>query len=239
VLHKAGYCVAAINFRTCGGTFNRGTKLYHSGFTEDLEHFLAQYGKEYKQVFLCGFSLGGSVVMNYLGKKYGADANPITAAAGISVPCDLLSGSLRLRKWYNYVYEQKFLSSLSRKIKTLSKINPEIYDAGAIKNIRSLMDFDDAYTAPIHGFTSGLDYYQKCSCLPVLQNISIPTLLINALDDSFLTPEAYPYEIAEENNQLFVATPRFGGHVGFTKIRAEVYWNERKVLDFFNAYAND
>jgi predicted alpha/beta-fold hydrolase len=236
LFQNTGYSVAAINFRSCGGTINRGKKLYHSGFTEDLEHFLSQKSHAFDQIFLCGFSLGGSVLMNYLGKRHGTDTIKISAAAGISVPCDLLSGSIRLKKWYNYIYEQKFLTSLTQKIITLNTINPEKFDINNIGKIRSLMDFDDVYTAPIHGFADGLDYYESCSCLPVLENIAIPTLLINAQDDSFLTPKAFPYHIAEQHDYLHLITPRYGGHVGFSQRGAGSYWNEIQVLDFFNAH---
>ena len=237
LFRNTGYSVAAINFRSCGGTINRGKQLYHSGFTEDLEQFLSINRHAYDQIFLIGFSLGGSVVMNYLGRKYPIGNIKITAAAGISVPCDLLSGSIRLKKWYNYLYEQKFLSSLTQKIKNLSKINPEKFDTKNIHRIRSLMDFDNAYTAPIHGFADGLDYYETCSCLPVLKHLTVPTLLINALDDSFLTPKAFPYDIAENHNHLYLITPRYGGHVGFSSRGVSSYWNEIQVLDFFNRYS--
>jgi predicted alpha/beta-fold hydrolase len=238
LFQKSGFNVAAINFRSCSGTLNRGKKLYHSGFTEDLEYFLQYHSQPFSQIFLCGFSLGGSVVMNYLGRKYPSDNVSISAAAGVSVPCDLHSGSIRLRKWYNYIYEQKFLTSLTSKIKSLSEINPEVFDAGQIKKVRSLMDFDDYYTAPIHGFKDGLDYYRTCSCLPVLRHVKVPSLLINAQDDSFLTPEAFPYSIAEENDYLHLDAPRYGGHVGFSQFRAETYWNEMKVLNFFKTHSN-
>lgn len=238
VLLNAGYSIAAINFRSCSGTLNRGMKLYHSGFTEDLEYFLQQYGQKYQHIFICGFSLGGSVTLNYLGRRQALSRVAITAAAGISVPCDLLGGSLRLQKWYNYMYEKKFLISLIQKIKALHRMHPLSIDLSNMRKIRTLMDFDDVCTAPIHGFKDSRDYYQQCSSLSVLDKIEVPTLLINALDDSFLSDTSFPYDIAESNRNLHLITPRYGGHVGFTTMTKGPKWYETRILEFFNAQIN-
>ena len=238
LMHLNQYSVAAINFRSCSGEMNLNQEMYHSGFTKDLHHFLQLKSTNYHSIYICGFSLGGNVVMKYAGDQKYTLSEKIKAIAGISVPCDLKGGSYMLKKWYNYIYEQRFLATLLEKVKMKQQLMPEKIDISNIHRVKSLWDFDDYFTAGLHGFENAEDYYKQCSSLQFLSNITIPSLMINALDDTFLPDSAYPVHIAENSHFLHLSTPKHGGHVGFTTFGSPFYWNEMKVLHFFNKNSN-
>lgn len=233
IMAACDFNVAAINFRSCSGEMNKNKAMYHSGFTQDLDHFLSIEAPNFDNIYLCGFSLGGNVVMKYSSDGKYQLPNNLKAVAGISVPIDLQGGSHELKKWSNRMYEKNFLGTLLKKIKKKHRLFPDEISLDHIKKVKTLWDFDEYYTASLHGFKNAEDYYRQCSSLPFLNSMPLPALLINALDDSFLAPTAYPYAIAAENPNFHLLTPRHGGHVGFATFRAEFYWTELIVKDFF------
>lgn len=235
LMYQNQYNIAAINFRSCSGEMNLQMDMYHSGFTKDLHYFLSTKTTQFEAIYICGFSLGGNVTMKYISDQIETISPKIKAAAGISVPCDLKGGSIKLKKWYNHLYEQRFLATLLKKVALKHKMMPDKIDISNIHKIKTLWDFDEIYTAGFHGFLDAEDYYQQCSSVTHLQNINIPTIMINALDDSFLSECSYPYEIAESHRYFHLSTPKHGGHVGFSSVKNPYYWSERMVLDFFNA----
>ncbi|MFZ1751755.1 MAG: alpha/beta fold hydrolase [Saprospiraceae bacterium] len=228
-----GYHVAAINFRSCSGEMNHQIKMYHSGFTEDLLYFIDYIDGQYEEIYLCGFSLGGNVVMKYLGDQKKNISTKIKAAAGISVPCDLRACSLQLKKPENYLYEKNFTSSLMKKVMEKYRMFPDKINLKNMDKITNMWSMDDYFTAPIHGFADAEDYYAQCSSKNNLADIEIPTMIINALDDSFLADESYPYEVAHMKENIYLMTPKYGGHVGFTTFGTPYYWNEMQILRFF------
>ena len=229
--------VAAINFRSCSGEMNRQLKMYHSGFTEDLHHFVEQIQGEYDEICIAGFSLGGNVTMKYLGDQKYTISNKIIAIAGPAVPCDLEGGSVRITEGQNHLYEKRFLETLKSKLIHKNKLFPDHVDLSNLKRLKTLWDFDEYYTSTLHGFEDAKDYYKQCSSLPFLKNINIPALMINALDDSFLSESSFPYDIAKKNSNLFLITPKHGGHVGFTTFGSLYYWNEIQIVAFFEKYS--
>ena len=236
-LIKNGWDVAAINFRSCSGSMNNTIAMYHSGFTSDVHYFISQKHVDYDEIFLCGFSLGGNAIMKYLGDQKYSLNEKIKASAGTSVPCDLEGGSIMIKKMENTLYERNFLKSLTQKIKLKHRIHPDKIDVSNLNKIKTLWDFDEYYTASLHGFTDARDYYNQCSSLQFLKNIKIPSLIINALDDTFLAKTSYPVKIAENSNFLHLMTPKYGGHVGFATFDSPNYWNENKILQFFSAHS--
>jgi len=230
--------VAAINFRSCSGEMNKQLKMYHSGFTEDLHHFITQIESEYDEIAISGFSLGGNVTMKYLGDKKYTLSPKIIAVAGTSVPCDLEGGSVRIMEGQNHLYEKRFLETLKLKLIEKNKRFPDLVDLSNLKKLKTLWDFDEYYTSSLHGFKDAKDYYLQCSSLPYLKNISIPALMINALDDSFLSEASFPYESAKNNPNLYLLTPKYGGHVGFTTFGTQYYWNEKQIVDFFEKHSS-
>jgi uncharacterized protein len=234
-LASKGWDAVVWNARGCSGEPNRGLRFTHSGATEDLHTVIAHLtnSRACDELALIGFSLGGNVTLKYLGER-SRDLHPwIRKAVTFSVPCDLRSGSLQLASLTNQIYMRHFLVSLRQKIRAKMKSMPgKIHDRD-YRRLRTFKDFDDRYTAPIHGFADAEDYWRQCSCRPTLKNISIPTLLINARNDPFLAEACYPIAEAEANPNLHLEMPASGGHVGFITFNQQgEYWSESRALAF-------
>ena len=226
-----GWDGIAFNFRGCSGEPNRLLRSYHCGATEDLHtvvsHVIEKTG--YSCISLVGFSVGGNLTLMYLGEKNDILPSLIKSAAAVSVPCDLESSSKKLAQRSNMLYMKRFLKMCHNKMKIMpGKINDANYDS-----IKTFEDFDNRYTAPIHGFLNAKDYWSKCSCKQYLDGINIPTLLINAQNDPFLGEACYPLEEARNNPYLFFEMPKSGGHVGFVDFKSNgEYWHETKIAAF-------
>ena len=236
--HKRGWDAVAFNFRSCSGEMNRTAALYHSGKTDDLhlaiEHALATRG--YRELCLIGFSLGANLTLKYVGER-GRDILPqIKSAVGVSAPCDLASSARQILRPGNMVYEKYFLRTMIRKMKVKSPTLPSEV-ACCIPRVKNLADFDDCFTAPLHGFLSGADYYAKCSSKRFIANAAVPTLIISAKDDPILAPECFPWDEAKRNPNLFLEAPDKGGHVGFITFGAGgEFWIETRAAEFAEAH---
>ncbi len=229
-----GWDAVAWNLRGCGGTPNRLVRAYHSGATEDLEavvrHVLAE---GYEQVGLVGFSLGGNLTLKYVGDA-GADLDPrIVGAVGISVPIDLAGSSETMERLTRRPYMRRFLRTLVRKAEQKAQVFADAPSTDGMRRMRSFREFDGRFTAPLHGFASAEDYWARASALPVLGQIRTPTLLVNALDDPFLSSSCYPTGL--DNPHLTLLTPRDGGHVGFVTRGAE-YWSETVAAEWVGGW---
>ena len=207
-LHAAGWDALAWNFRGCGGEPNRLPRFYHSGETGDLgavvRHAAARGG--YGHIALVGFSLGGNVTLKYLGE---APPHPaVRAAAAISVPVDLASSARVLdRRRVNRLYLRRFIGSLVGKVEAKAKRFPAGFDLRGIRRVRTFQEFDDRYTSRLHGFRDAADYWAQASARQYLPAIRVPTLLLNARDDPFLSPACIPAAEAEANPCLFLEAP--------------------------------
>ncbi len=233
ILNENGYDCAAINLRGCSGEINKAYSSYHSGATEDLAEVLDAIAKtrENAQLFLCGFSLGGNIVLKYLGEERSRPPQ-LQAAAAISTPVNLKSSLLLLGMRQNTIYHWSFLKGLRKKYRQKMTYFPQKMDQNILKKIKNLRLFDELYTAPANGFTSAADYYEKSSSLAFLPDIQVPTLLLNAANDSFLDAACYPEDAARNNKKLVLEIPEYGGHVGFHRF-GENYFSEQRVLSFF------
>lgn len=224
----------AINLRGCSGEHNIGRTNYHSGQTSDLDFVINKILKQYnyKELVIVGFSLGGNIVLKYGGEKGNQIPAEVKKIVGVSVPTDLTGSVKVINRKRNFIYLNRFLISLKEKFKAKQDLYPDL-DAERILNAKDFNDFDDAFTAPVHGFKSAQDYWHRCSSILVLDNIKIPTLILSALDDSFLSPTSYPYAHAERNPNLFLLTPKYGGHVGFPQSNKQgYYWSDEMVMEF-------
>lgn len=233
LLHQNGYDVAAVNFRGCSGEENRLYRSYHSGDTDDIRLLVNKLNdtQRYLTMVLYGISLGGNAVLKYLGEKREIP-EILKAAATVGVPADLKVSLEQLTRRQNWVYRTSFLFDLRRKYRKKMPRFPEQLSWERYHKIRTLKTFDDFYTAPAHGFKDALDYYAKASSLSYLEHIEIPTLILNAKNDSFLHGDCYPYAFAKASPVLFLETPEHGGHVGFYQ-RGGFYYNEVRSLEFF------
>lgn len=234
-LQAGGWDVLAWNFRGCSGEPNRALQSYHSGATGELQivldHVFAT--TEYEAVSLVGFSLGGNVTLKYIGDFGAAIDARICGAVGISVPCDLASSAKQLERWQNRLYMARFMRSLRAKVREKAARFPGALDLEALDALRTFAEFDDRYTGPIHGFDGAEDYWAQSSCQHVLAKIAVPTLLISALDDPFLTAKCFPHEAAKANPYFDLETPKHGGHLGFVEFGDDPsYWSERRVVAF-------
>ena len=221
-----------VNFRGCSGEPNLKYRSYHSGATEDLVDVI-QYilsTRDYSDIYIKGFSLGGNMTLKYLGENEQIPSQ-IKAAVAVSVPCSLYGSCKELHTLKNRPYHDMFKSYLKEKLRQKQKLFPDKISDSDIKAIKTLKDFDDFYTSKAHGFKNAMDYYEKSSSLQYLKNIKIPTLVINALNDSFLSHDCYPVKDAKHNPNLYLEMPKHGGHVGFVG-KNNIYYNETKALDF-------
>lgn len=233
-LFAHGYDCLAWNFRSCSGQMNRQLRFYHSGATEDLD-LVIKYavGLGYGAISLIGFSLGGNLTLKYLGEQQQNLPGAVGRAVVFSVPLHLSSGSRHLERWQARIYTLRFNRSLKRKIREKAGLLPGQLDVLSLRGIRTLRQFDDRYTSQLHGFTDAEDYYEKNSSLYFLPGIGIPTLLVNAFNDPFLSPECFPHAVARQLPNVFLQTPRQGGHCGFYPRRYRgVLWSEERAVAF-------
>ena len=239
---NAGFDALAWNFRGCGGTINCQPKLYHSGFYVDLEtvieHVFMNY--RYREINLVGFSMGGNVSLVYLGRKGNTIDERIKKCVAFSVPCNLKAGSEEIAKASNQIYMKRFLRLLHEKIKAKKPTFPDLFDDRDYDLIKNFQDFDNRYTAPLHGFVDAFDYWQQCSSKQFIIDIQAETLLVNALDDPFLAQSCYPFEECATNPLTSLETPKHGGHVGFVTFnRDQIYWSEERTVAFLEAKDDD
>jgi predicted alpha/beta-fold hydrolase len=234
-LLKAGYDCCAVNFRGCSGEDNRLYRSYNAGATEDLEaviiHILEQ--DHYKRIDLVGFSLGGNLLLKYLGE--GRDLPPaIQKGVAVSTPLDLEGSLNRLTEAHNWVYRTTFLRRLRQKYKRKMLSHPDKMGPRELSSIRTLIDFDHLYTAKAHGFKDAYDYYRQNSCRQFLPNICHKVLILNAENDTFLSPNCYPVELASRSNIIYLESPDFGGHVGYVR-PGGTYYSETRTREFLLA----
>ena len=232
IFNQNGIDTVGVNFRGCSGEFNKAFRSYHSGETEDLHqillHILANHS--YDNIVLRGISLGGNVLLKYLGEDRDRPKE-VKMGLAVSAPCDLYGSMLELHQWYNRPYEIYFKRYLIERLKHKRTLFPERIQKADIQRIHRLRDFDDVYTAPAHGFDSGMHYYKASSSLPYIENIRVPALLLNAQNDSFLSASCTPLELAERSKSFFVEYPKHGGHVGF-HLNDPFYYDEKCSLTF-------
>lgn len=235
-LFDRGLRGVGMNFRGCGGEPNRLPRAYHSGETGDLAHVITRLRRDQpgRPIGAAGVSLGGNVLLKYLGER--RDAAGVDAAAAVSVPFDLAGSAERLSSGLmGRTYGAYFLRSLLRKVRAKRDLlNGEI-DVGRTLAARTLRDFDDACTAPLHGFADAGDYYARADVRPHLAQIRVPALLIQARDDPFLPRRATPDAIVADNPHLAAAFTDRGGHLGFVEGALpwrSRFWAEREAARF-------
>lgn len=227
-----GFDVLAWNYRGCSGEMNHTLRFYHSGATEDLGHVIEYaLAKKYDEINLIGFSLGGNLTLKYLGEMGNTLDKNVKNAVVFSVPLNLYTSCQKISERMNWVYSQRFLKSLKEKVLLKSRLIPGI-DASQLAYINSLIEFDNAYTAPLHGFKNAIDYYNQCSSIHFLNQIQRPTLIVNAKNDPFLSEDCYPQHL-KEHTFVKVHYPKRGGHVGFALFNQNgLYWSEQRALHF-------
>lgn len=213
-LAAAGIHAVALNFRSCSGEPNRLPGAYHSGRTDDIERALDWMAARFPGLprTAIGFSLGGNALLNLLGRE-GGDRG-LVAAAAVSVPYDLESSADALQRGVGRVYARRFLRSLREKAREKAVRFPDVVAPAAAK-ARTIREFDDRLTAPIHGFRDAADYYARCSAKRFVGPVDLPMLLVHARDDPLAPGSSVPVETIRRRPNLALALTGRGGHLGF------------------------
>jgi predicted alpha/beta-fold hydrolase len=233
ICFQHGYDVLTWNFRGCSEELNKKLHFYHSGATYDLATVVdhAKNKNQYSEINLIGFSLGGNLTLKYLGETRERPTE-LKKAITFSVPVDLGSSCKKISEPANWVYSKRFLTSLTKKVIQKSQVMPEL-DVKPLAKIKTLHEFDDAYTGPIHGFKNAADYYEKSSAIKYINAINISTLVVNALNDPFLSEACFPVDLLKNHSFVQLETPVHGGHVGFAHFKKNgVYWSEQRAINF-------
>jgi len=228
-------------FRSCDGEVNSARRLYHSGETSDLDfvvrHLLAETpGIE---IVVCGVSLGGNVLVKWLGELGTHAGRLVRRAAAVSVPFDLAAGSRVLERGFSRLYARHFLATLIPKARAKLRQFPGAFDGERACQARTFWEFDDAVTAPLHGFRDAAHYYEQSSSIRFIEDVRVPTLLFSATDDPFTPPE-----VLTTISSLVAATPTIvtdftpnGGHVGWIEgsLWPSHYYMESRIIEYLSA----
>ncbi|MBU2884936.1 alpha/beta hydrolase [Gilvimarinus agarilyticus] len=239
--HQKGYDVLAWNYRSCSGEINRTLRLYHHGVTDDLETVIQHTisTRRYKRIGLVGYSMGGSTTLKYLGENGVNVPKHIVAAAVFSVPCNLWDSAHQLTFRKNTFYRKRFLKKLIQKVKQKHAQFPDAVNISAIDRIKSFGLFDERYTAPLHGFRNARHFYSTSSSDLHYHSITVPSLIVNALNDPLLGEKCYPYETCQNSKTLTLETPRCGGHVGFGLRGKNYSWMDQRAFEYIDRYMQE
>ena len=236
--YKQGWRGVVPHFRTCGNVQNRLPRAYHAGDSTEINWVLRRIRKMFPDspVFAVGVSLGGNALLKWLAEQGSAANMVIDAAAAVSAPMDLTASGMQLDKGINrHLYVREFLRTLQRKVQMKLKIQENPYiDWQQVKKVKTLREFDDLVTAPLHGFYSVEDYWQRASSKPFLNQITLPTLIINALNDPFIPAASLP-QPTDVASCVTLLQPAEGGHVGFVSGAppGKLTWLPENILRFF------
>jgi uncharacterized protein len=228
---EGGYEVVRMNVRNCGGTEHLGPTLYHSGLTVDLRAVAEQLNDA--SLYIVGFSMGGNMTLKLAGEWACDIPAHVKATCAVSPPIDLAACALRIAEARNRIYESRFLRHLRQTLTRKKAVMEVDYSLEAFSKIRTLVDFDNVYTAPAFGYRDAFHYYGQASANRYLAAIRVPSLVIHSQDDPFIPFSAFNHEAFRENANLHLLAPTFGGHVAFISRRPPRFWAQHQVLRFF------
>ena len=233
---QRGWQGVVVHFRGCSGELNRLPRAYHSGDSGEIDWVLRRIQAQHpgRTRYVAGVSLGGNALLKWLGEQGDAAHEVVQRAAAISAPVDLHAAGDALEHGFNMLYTKNFLVTMKRASLARLRLHPGLFDAQHMLAARTLREFDDRVTAPLHGFRGVDDYYTRASSKPWLARITVPTLLINARNDPFLPGAALPvpHELSAAVTAVF---PDEGGHVGFPGNTGACSWLPQVLLGFFHA----
>ncbi|MFC3852529.1 YheT family hydrolase [Salinispirillum marinum] len=227
-----GWAVIGWNFRGCGRADNLTPKVYYAGCSEDLDAVVTWARVQgHQRIMLSGYSMGANVTLKWLGEQGGqAIERGVVAAAVASAPVDLEGCADTLGKPSNWLYRKRFVRDLSTRLRRKAERFPNHFDLTQLNQVRTVRDFDEFYTGPLQGYANAAEYYAACSAQRFMWDIMVPTLVVNAVNDPFLSPSCFPLEQAATHSQLYFEAPESGGHVGFQGKPGPWYLDERFSL---------
>ncbi|MFN2480367.1 MAG: YheT family hydrolase [Pyrinomonadaceae bacterium] len=235
--HRAGFNALRMNIRSCGDTQHLSPTLYHSGLTHDLRAVVEELSRRDRlaEIYLAGFSLGGNQCLKFAGEAGGDAPRALKGVCAVSPSLDLSTCADAISRRSNFVYSQKFVRSLKRRMRRAAALYPERYDARRLSLVRTIRDFDSHYTAPHGGFRDADDYYARSSALQFVPSIRVPALVIHAEDDPLVPFRSFRDPALGANPRIVFLAPRHGGHVGFLSDAAngeDRFWAENRVVEF-------
>ena len=237
---RRGWRFAVPHFRGCSGEMNRLPRAYHSGDSAEIEWLLARFGSTAGDapLYAMGVSLGGNALLKWLGESGPVAGDRVRAAASISAPLDLRISGDALGAGFNRVYTRMFLATMKAKSEAKLARHQGIFDGAAMRRSRTLREFDNVVTAPLHGFRDTNDYWARASARPLLSGIAIPTLILNALDDPFVPVSALP-DPALLPPCVTAEFPAQGGHAGFVSgsFPGHLDWLPQRVFRYFDGHS--
>jgi uncharacterized protein len=230
--------VLAWNMRSCSGELNKKSRFYHSASIEDLEDVIhyAESLNKYDKITLVGFSMGGNITANYLGRHGKNISSKVVNAVIFSSPLHLTSSAKALdSSKVAALYRESFLKTLRQKI--IQKTDAGIIDIDLnidkILRSKTFTEFDELVTAPLHGYKSAKDYQHQASASFHVGNIQCPTLIVQAKNDPFLTRQCFPLKLARKHRELHLEIATHGGHLGFFHFKKGlVFWSEKRASEF-------
>jgi predicted alpha/beta-fold hydrolase len=234
-LARIGWRGVVPHFRGCSGEPNRRPRAYHSGDYAEVGWMLGTVREQvpFATLFAVGVSLGGSALLNWLGREVGRAASIVAAAAAVSTPLDLSAAGFAIEIGLNRIYSRHFLGTLVPKAIGIAQRFPGLLDSAAITRASSMYAFDDVVTAPLHGFAGTEDYWTRASSKPWLRSISVPTLVINARNDPFIPASSLPTR-SEASEAVTLERPEHGGHGGFPQRSSSGSgWLSHRLTTFF------
>ena len=220
-----GFAAHRFHMRTCGGTERLSKTLYHAGLTSDLHVILRQTGP----AFLIGFSLGGNVVLKLAGELGERGPDLIRGVCAVSTPLDLAASARRIAELDNRLYELRFIRRMRARLLATGR-----FTASDFVSLRRLIDLDDRITAPAFGFRGAGEYYETQSAIHFLPQIRVPTLLIQAKDDTFIPYCIFESAAVGSNHRIKLVATGHGGHLGFLGRRPHRFWSDGVILDWIN-----
>ena len=231
-----GWRGAVPHFRGCGGLPNHKPRAYHSGDSAEIDWMLKRFHREAggRPLFATGVSLGGNVLLKWLGEQEGDARAILRAAASICAPVDLCASGKSLEQGFNRIYGTYFLTTMRPKALSMLGRFPGLFPAEPVRRARTLRDFDDTVTAPIFGFADAEEYWRRSSAKPLLGGIRVPTLMINAYNDPFQPGDCLP-RASELSPAIEPERTATGGHVGYVTGRfpGHVHWLPARIIKFF------
>ncbi len=232
VASASGWRFALPHFRGCSGTPNRLPRAYHSGDSEEIDWMIRRFASTGTALYAAGVSLGGNVLLKWLGERGAAATELLRRAAAVSAPLDLAAAGQALDRGFNRrSYTRAFLATLKAKANAKLDLGQISFDRRRMARARTLHEFDDLVTAPLHGFRDADEYWKRASSAPWLERIDVPTLVLNARNDPFLPAARFERATRGASRHVLIESPATGGHVGFP---ARDQWLARRILDFFS-----
>ncbi len=232
-----GFNAVRMNLRNCGGTEDLTPTLYNAGLSDDLALVVDDLTQKenLSEVHISGISMGGNIVLKLAGEWGSSPPSQVTCLSAISPSIDLGLAADAISKSSNLVYQLRFVRGLKARLRRKAHFYPEIYSTDDLKKVHSVREFDDRFTAPYCGYGNAVKYYNQASALRVIDQISLPTLILASEDDPFVPFETFLSTLISQNPFLSLISPCYGGHAGFISSRNKIEdcsWAENRVVEF-------